>query len=62
MFSFDEHMHVFIVRIWRETRESEHSAPVWRGTIEHVPSGKRRYVKSLDEINDFIASYVEQAA
>ncbi len=48
---------MFIVRIWREARESEGDPPEWRGSIEHVKTGERRYVKQLDEVVGFIAGY-----
>jgi len=51
----EENTHVFIVRIWCERREIEGRMPTWRGMIEHVPSGERRYFKDLDEIHGFIA-------
>lgn len=57
---FEEHTHVFIVRIWREPREIEGAAPEWRGVIEHVPDGKRHYLKNLAEITTFIAPYLKQ--
>jgi len=50
-------MHVFMVRIWRERREIEGAPPEWRGAIEHVASGERRYVKQVDEIVAFISRY-----
>lgn len=53
-------MHSFIVRIWREPREIEGSAPEWRGTIEHVSSGQRRYFNNLDEIAAFVSPYLVQ--
>lgn len=49
----------FIVRVWVEERAEGASRGVWRGHITHVPSGERRYLKNLDEIGDFIASYLE---
>ena len=49
----------FIVRVWVEERAEGASRGVWRGHITHVPSGERRYLKSLSEIGDFIASYLE---
>jgi hypothetical protein len=58
MTSFEKHTHVFILRVWRESREVEGSAPEWRGMIEHVPSGERRYVQSLDSISAFILPYL----
>ena len=41
-----------------ETPEGAGQA-VWRGHITHVPSGRRRYVKDLDDILAFIAPYLE---
>jgi hypothetical protein len=49
----------FIVRVWVEERAEEGGQGVWRGHITHVSSGRRRYLKNLDEIGDFIAPYLE---
>jgi len=57
MTPFAENTHAFVVRIWREPREISGAKPEWRGVIEHVPSGKRRYMNMLDEIVTFIALY-----
>lgn len=54
----EENTQAFLVRIWSEPREIEHARPEWRGMVEHIPSGQRRYVKSLDELAAFIASYL----
>ncbi len=54
----EDNSHAFIVRFWLEPRELENARPIWRGRIEHVASGRRRYLKGLDEINVFIESYV----
>ncbi len=44
--------HLFIVRLWRE---SGHPSPEqWRGSVEHVPSGRRLYFVSLSDLADFI--------
>lgn len=59
MAAFEENTHVFIVRIWREPREIEGQAPEWRGVVEHVPSGERRYLKDLEEICVFFVAYLE---
>jgi hypothetical protein len=58
MTSLEKHTHVFILRVWREAREIEGATPEWRGMIEHVPSGERRYVQSLDSILAFIGPYL----
>ncbi len=60
MSSFEENTHAFIVRVWREPREIEGAPPEWRGMIEHVGTGRRRYIKDLREITDFMALYLEQ--
>jgi hypothetical protein len=49
---------VFIVRLWLEEREIQGAEPVWRGVVEHVASGQRRYLEYLDEIPAFIAGYL----
>lgn len=49
----------FIVRVWVEERAEEGGHGVWRGHITHVSSGRRHYLKNLDEIGDFIAPYLE---
>lgn len=55
-----ENTHIFIIRIWGEPREIEGAPPRWRGMIEHVPGGERRYIQSLDEILAFIARYLAE--
>lgn len=42
--------HTFIVRLWLENEENTH----WRGTVQHIPSGLRQPVQSLDDISQFI--------
>lgn len=50
----DSERNVFIVRIWREPRESEVAPPECRGVVEHVASGQRRFFLELGELDDFI--------
>lgn len=49
---------IFIVRIWVEPREIKGAPPEWRGTVEHVLTGQRRYVASLAELMAFIDPYI----
>lgn len=53
---------VFIVRIWREPRESEIAPPECRGVVEHVASGQRRFFRELGDLDEFIQrlSCIEQ--
>ncbi len=55
----DEHTHVFIIRMWRERREIEGAATEWRGVVEHVGSGARRYIRDVDEIAPLIAGHLD---
>jgi hypothetical protein len=60
MDSFEATTHPFIVKIWLEETAEEAGQATWRGHITHVPSGERRYLKSLDEIAAFVAPYLEE--
>jgi hypothetical protein len=48
----DRPHHLFIVRLWRESGRT--SPGQWRGSVEHVPSGRRLYFVSLSDLADFI--------
>ncbi len=49
----------FIVKVWVEDHAEETGHRVWRGYITHVSSNKRRYLKNLEGIEDFISAYLE---
>jgi hypothetical protein len=51
-------VHPFTIRIWLEETAEEAGRAGWRGHITHVPSGRRRYLKDLDDITAFIAPYL----
>jgi hypothetical protein len=54
--------HAFVVRFWHERREIEGALPEWRGMIEHVSSGTRRYLLDPEEVAAFIGSFLKPAA
>ena len=58
--SFDERAHSFIVRIWHEPRELKGAVPEWRGVIEHISSGKRRYFRHINEVTNFMEPYLNK--
>jgi hypothetical protein len=62
MTTSDEHTHVFIVRIWREPREIARAPAEWRGSVEHLASGEREYVRHVEQIGRFIAHYWSETA
>lgn len=49
----------FIVKVWVEDRSGQADGGVWHGHITHVSSHQRRYLKNLDEIEDFIVPHLE---
>ncbi len=51
--------HTFIARFWLEPREIKDAKPIWRGVVEHVATGRRRYLEDLDEIKAFINVYLQ---
>jgi hypothetical protein len=57
---FEANTHPFIVKVWLEETAAEAGRAKWRGYITHVPSGERRYVEHLEEIDAFIAFYLEE--
>ena len=50
----------FIVKVWVEDGNGETGQAVLRGHITHVSGGRQRYIKNLDEIEDFIAPYLKE--
>ena len=56
-----ERTHVFVIRLWIEPREIPGLTPEWRAMIEHVLTGQRRYVRSLEEIQTYLAAYLPAA-
>ncbi len=54
--------HTFIARFWLEPREIKDAKPIWRGVVEHVASGQRRYLEDLDEIKGFIDNHLQETA
>ena len=51
-------VHSFIVKIWQEEDDDEAEKLYWRGHITHVPSGKRRHLKRLNDVSNFIEPYL----
>ncbi|HYX30753.1 MAG TPA: hypothetical protein VE863_19610 [Pyrinomonadaceae bacterium] len=49
----------FIVKVWVEPNGQPGEQMVWRGHITHVPDGKRKHVRRMKEITEFITSYLQ---
>jgi len=56
----EDHSASFIVRIWRERGEGPTVCQEWRGAIEHVQSGERKFFRDLGSIAKFMQPHLEQ--
>lgn len=54
----ESNIHSFIVKVWLEELKEENGRAVWRGRVTHVPSNKRWYIQSLDELEAIIMPYL----
>jgi hypothetical protein len=48
----------FIIKVWCEDDLEDGGEVSWQGYITHVPSGARKYIRSLEEISNFINPYL----
>jgi len=60
MFVPEPKVQSFIVKLWLEEAEGETGRLVWHGYITRVPDGSRHYLKTLSEVTDVIARYLEE--
>lgn len=56
----DAPLQSFIVRIWVETSAQPGFCAQWRGSVQHVNSGDKRYVDDMEEIVAFFESHLAQ--
>ena len=47
--------HLFVVRMWWEAGDGG-AAGEWRGSVEHVPSGEKRYFRDCNALPTFITA------
>lgn len=62
MSQFEANAQSFIVRLWREHDDSTDQTPQWRGHIDHVQSGNRRYFQELSAISQIISEFTAEDA
>lgn len=53
--------HIFIIRIWHEHRDLDHTQSILRGVIQHVPSGKKSLLSDFNSILEFTMPYLQGA-
>ncbi len=56
MSSLDERSHTFVVRIWEERRDLANATPTWRGRVDEVRTGSRRYFTTLEDLVSYLSS------
>jgi hypothetical protein len=56
---FEHKAVAFILRFWLEGREIDSQTPVWRGDLEHVPSGERIYFNELEQLPTILIQYLD---
>jgi hypothetical protein len=56
MSSLDERSHTFVVRIWEERRDLDNATPTWRGRVDEVRTGSRRYFTTLEDLVTYLSS------
>ena len=49
----------FVVRVWREPVELDSNAVEWKGSIECVRCGERRYFNDIARMNDFMRRHLQ---
>jgi hypothetical protein len=56
MSSLDERSFTFVVRIWEERRDLPDALPTWRGRVDEVRTGVRRYFSTLEDLVSYLSS------
>ncbi|MFZ0548663.1 MAG: hypothetical protein WAM60_24650 [Candidatus Promineifilaceae bacterium] len=59
---FESDAHSFMVRLWRENRDDPSQTAEWRGWIEHVQSGERRYFQEPQAVSQIISAFIGEPA
>ena len=55
MSTLDERSHTFVVRIWEERRDVDDAPTTWRGRVDDVRTGVRRYFTSLEDMVAYLS-------
>jgi hypothetical protein len=56
MSTLDERSHTFVVRIWEERRDVADAPSTWRGRVDEVRTGVRRYFTTLEDLVTYLSS------
>lgn len=48
----------FLVRMWQEPGDEDHAAG-WRGSVEHVQTGEKRFFNNLESLLAYLRAVAE---
>jgi len=48
----------FLVRVWQEPGDEDHAAG-WRGSVEHVQTGEKRFFNSMESLLAYLRAMAE---
>lgn len=54
MKSLDERTYTYVVKIWEERRDMAGAEPTWRGSVEDIQTGTRRYFDALHDLSSYL--------
>ena len=57
---FEETTRTFVLRVWKESREIKGASPTWRGMIQHVSTGERRYFADAGELTRYLERHLDE--
>ena len=53
-----EREQVFVIRFWPAPAGEEEA---WRGCVDHLPTGERRFFAQLGELNEFVGRVLSKS-
>ena len=55
----ESQLHSFVIKFWLEDALEKTNRTAWSAKITHVPGGEHRYIRSFDEMADFITAHLK---
>lgn len=60
MARFEQEAHSFVIRVWQENRDDVTDTAVWRGWVDHIPSGQRHYFQEVEHLIEIMTVYLKE--
>jgi len=55
----ESQLHSFVIKFWLEDAVENTNRTAWRAKITQVPGGAHRYIKSFNEMADFMTAHLK---